>query len=105
MSASWQIKGAGKETNPDTEAGLGDVAATGAAGQLPVAAGQLPDDALLQLCASIPLKEGLQRAAAAAVAADVQQLSWRQISDALRKVRARLLLKNGRSHITGLLPS
>lgn len=67
------------------------MAAAGAASQLRIAAGQLPDDALFQLCRRVPVQEGLQRAAAAAIPAHVDQLTWRQVSDALRKVRARFL--------------
>ncbi len=74
--------------HPDTEAGLDNMAAAGAAGQLRVAAGQLPDDALLQLGRGVPVQERLQRTAAAAVASHVDQLSWRQVSDALREIRA-----------------
>jgi hypothetical protein len=67
------------------------VAAAGAAGQLPVAAGQLPDDSLLQLCRGISVQECLKRSAASAITANVQQLSGRQVSDPLCKIRARLL--------------
>lgn len=66
--------------------------AAGAAGQLRVAAGQLPDDAFLQLGGRVSVQERLQRAAAAAVAAHVDQLSWRQVSDTLRKIPARFLV-------------
>ena len=68
------------------------MAATGRAAKFGIAASQLPHDALLQLRRRCAAQERLKRPATGSVHAHVEQLTWCQLSNALGKCCACLLL-------------